>query len=193
MEFVRKNIRQELIMKTLLSLLVISFLLLIGACQSGTVIDENTGNANPNPVMLLQTPITVDSITQTPAPDSVNGNEGILMPNSTTTSDAKAQRMAQIAKESLAQEFKVRTDQIQIKAIKAVVWSDSSLGCPQIGITYTQVLTSGFLVRLEAQEQQYLYHTDENWTVILCAGNVLPEFPVTPDDIQDGLPWMPIP
>ena len=39
-------------------------------------------------------------------------------------------------------------------------WSDASLGRPQPGMMYAQVITPGYLVVLEADGQQYTYHTD---------------------------------
>jgi hypothetical protein len=51
-----------------------------------------------------------------------------------------------------------------------VDWSDTSLGCPEPGMMYAQVITPGFLVMIEAEGQQYEYHTDESRFVVLCEG-----------------------
>jgi hypothetical protein len=47
-------------------------------------------------------------------------------------------------------------------------WSDSSLGCPQPGQFYAQVITPGFLIVVEAAGQRYEYHTDAGRRVELC-------------------------
>jgi hypothetical protein len=47
-------------------------------------------------------------------------------------------------------------------------WSDTSLGCPQEGFMYAQVITPGYLIVLEAQGQTYEYHTDTQANVVLC-------------------------
>jgi hypothetical protein len=57
---------------------------------------------------------------------------------------------------------------------------------------YAQTLTPGFLITLEAGGQQYFFHTDEKSTVVLCIEDNLPDFPLTPGQIQDGKPWMPV-
>ena len=57
---------------------------------------------------------------------------------------------------------------------------------------YAQVLTPGFLILLEVDGQQYIYHTDEVETVVLCKESDLPMFPVTPGEIDDGQPWIPV-
>lgn len=59
-------------------------------------------------------------------------------------------------------------DEIQLASMEAVEWSDASLGCPQEGYMYAQVITPGFLIILEAQGQQYEYHTDRAGNVVLC-------------------------
>ncbi len=41
---------------------------------------------------------------------------------------------------------------------RSVAWSDGSLGCPQPGVMYTQVLVDGFRVILEVNGVQYDYH-----------------------------------
>jgi hypothetical protein len=47
-------------------------------------------------------------------------------------------------------------------------WSDASLGCPQEGMMYAQVITPGYLIVLEAQGQTFEYHTDQGTNVVLC-------------------------
>jgi len=50
---------------------------------------------------------------------------------------------------------------IHLASIEATNWNDSSLGCPQEGFMYAQVITPGYLIMLEAQGQQYEYHADQ--------------------------------
>lgn len=58
--------------------------------------------------------------------------------------------------------------QIRLVSMEAMEWSDTSLGCPQEGFMYAQVVTPGYLIVLEAQSQQYEYHTDQAINVVLC-------------------------
>ncbi len=58
--------------------------------------------------------------------------------------------------------------EISLVSLEAVDWSDASLGCPQEGYMYAQVITPGFLMSLSAQGQQYEYHTDLAGNVVLC-------------------------
>ena len=68
----------------------------------------------------------------------------------------------------LAQQRGVSPDEIRLGSMEAVEWSDASLGCPQEGYMYAQVITPGFLIILEAQGEQFEYHTDQAGNVVLC-------------------------
>jgi hypothetical protein len=68
----------------------------------------------------------------------------------------------------LSEQTGLPPDQIQLVSMETVEWSDASLGCPQEGYMYAQVITPGFLIILEAQGQQYEYHTDRASNVVLC-------------------------
>lgn len=59
-------------------------------------------------------------------------------------------------------------DQINVDSVTAMEWSDASLGCPQEGMMYAQVITPGYLIMLSAQGQTYEYHTDQKTNVIQC-------------------------
>ena len=84
-------------------------------------------------------------------------------------------------------------DLIHVLSTKPAVWPDNSLGCPSPGEVYTQQMVTGYQVWLEANDQIYIYHTDNQDSIILCEEKEqLPSFPVTPGEIDDGQPWMPV-
>ena len=68
----------------------------------------------------------------------------------------------------LAKQTSLPADQITLVSIEATDWSDASLGCPQEGMMYAQVITPGYLIVLAAQGQQYEYHTDQAANVVWC-------------------------
>jgi hypothetical protein len=102
------------------------------------------------------------------------------------------QRLIEKAKDDLAKRLSITVAEISVVEAGEVVWPDASLGCPKMGVMYAQTLTPGFLITLEAGGQQYFFHTDEKSTVVLCIEDNLPDFPLTPGQIQDGKPWMPV-
>jgi hypothetical protein len=80
----------------------------------------------------------------------------------------EAERVVQLAREDLAQRLGLAPDAMRLVSVEAVDWSDASLGCPQPGMMYAQVITPGFRVVLEANGEEYDYHTDRDHSVVLC-------------------------
>jgi len=106
---------------------------------------------------------------------------------------AGAETVVRLATEDLAERLDLAPEAIQLVSVEAVEWSDASLGCPQPGMMYAQVITPGFRVVLEVEKQEYEYHTDTGRFIVLCGEDgrpVFPQIPVDPDEIQDGKPWM---
>src|SRR5690606_36056590 len=60
-------------------------------------------------------------------------------------------------------------DQVVAVADEEVTWSDSSLGCPQSGMMYAQVLTPGFRTVLEVDGVRYRYHAAAEGPPFRCA------------------------
>ena len=179
-------------MKTLFGLVIGSGLLLMAGCRSAAISTANP-TSDPSESVAQITATLIADIAQTPSPESVTENKGLAVPVQTVTPDANAQRLAQLAKEGLAGDLQLSTEAIQVSAVAAVVWPDASLGCPQPDTAYAQEVTPGFIIVLEAAGKEYRYHTNGSTTVILCQDGGWPEFLVTPGDIQDGRPWMPVP
>jgi len=81
------------------------------------------------------------------------------------------QKMVMHAKEDLAGRLSLeadKVDQIDLIEIKAVVWPDSSLGCPQPGMVYTQVQQDGLRIRLRVGKRIYSYHSGGSRLPFLC-------------------------
>jgi len=72
------------------------------------------------------------------------------------------------AKMDLAQRLAVSATEINLVEAQSVTWPDSSLGCPQEGMMYTQVLTPGFLILLEHDSNIYEYHAGSRDSVTTC-------------------------
>jgi hypothetical protein len=100
---------------------------------------------------------------------------------------AEADRVVQLAKEDLAQRLGIARESIQLVSMEAEEWPDASLGCPQPGETYAQVITPGLRVRLVAQEQVYEYHTDAGQFAVLCQEEPMPNEQISPANIEPGL------
>jgi hypothetical protein len=81
---------------------------------------------------------------------------------------AEAKEAVRLARENLAQKLGLAPGAIRLISVEAVEWRDTSLGCPQPGMMYAQVITPGFRAVLEAEGKRYDYHTDAGRFVVLC-------------------------
>jgi len=122
--------------------------------------------------------------TMTPAP----------IPEPTGTAPpGEAEAAIRLARQDLAQSLDLATEAVRLISVEVVEWPDASLGCPQPGIMYAQVVTPGFRVVLEVGGQTYEYHTDAGRFVVLCGADGLlfdpiPLMPVAPHGTQPRKP-----
>ena len=58
--------------------------------------------------------------------------------------------------------------EVHILRLEAREWSDASLGCPQPGREYAQVVTPGYLIIAAPAGRDFEYHTDTRHTIVLC-------------------------
>jgi hypothetical protein len=98
-----------------------------------------------------------------------------------STLDPVLQTLLDQAIADLTQRLAITADQIVLVEARSVTWPDSSLGCPQEGMAYTQVLTPGYLIRLQAGDQEFEYHASSGTTVVYCE-NPLPPVEGTPEN-----------
>ena len=69
----------------------------------------------------------------------------------------------------LATELDIPSEQVTVLYFEAVEWPDASLGCPQPGMVYAQVITPGYRFLLEAAWKEYEVHTDDTGkSVVIC-------------------------
>ncbi len=73
----------------------------------------------------------------------------------------------------LATELNVPPDRVLVLSIEPVNWPDASLGCPQPGMMYAQVISPGYRIVLEAGGEQYDLHTDQTGQkAIICGSDI---------------------
>jgi hypothetical protein len=68
----------------------------------------------------------------------------------------------------LARRTGVDPADIAVVSAEEVTWRDGSLGCPEPGMMYPQVLTNGSRVVLEADGRRYEYHAGGRRSAFLC-------------------------
>jgi hypothetical protein len=68
----------------------------------------------------------------------------------------------------VAAEAAVAIDQVEIERAEAVTWRDGSLGCPEPGVMYIQVLIDGYWVVLRVGDQTYDFRVGSQGDFRLC-------------------------
>lgn len=92
-----------------------------------------------------------------------------------------AEAMAALVEETAAL-AQATVGDVNIVRAEAVTWRDGSLGCPEEGMTYIQVLVDGYWVVLEAGGQTYDWRIGEGGLPRLCPeGQGEPPFEGLPD------------
>ncbi len=72
---------------------------------------------------------------------------------------ATVDRLVARAIADLAETLEISEDEITLVETEATDWPDASVGCPEDGMMYAQVITPGYHIVLEANGQEYEYHT----------------------------------
>jgi hypothetical protein len=140
---------------------------------------EPTSTASP-PAGLTPAPVPMTRIPNgpTPSPASPNvpaaDNTAVVPPPPTDQTVAGAAISPQqlpavtLVKADLAKRTNQPSSAIAVTSVSAAVWPDSSLGCPQPGFMYSQIVTPGYRIVLSAGGQTYEYHTGRGTSLTLC-------------------------
>lgn len=91
-----------------------------------------------------------------------------MTPISPSDLPANLQDVVHQAISELAEELNVPSDEILLISAQSVVWSDSSLGCPQPDMNYLMVLTEGYRVVLAVDDEPHYYHANQRGYGIFC-------------------------
>lgn len=59
-------------------------------------------------------------------------------------------------------------EEIKIVLVEQVTWPDTSLGCPEPGKFYAQVLVPGYRIVVEVRGRKFEVHTDLSGRVVIC-------------------------
>lgn len=153
--------------------------LLLAACGGDD--DSKSNDSAPDDTPAESAPEETDARESTAAPDeSVPATEPLLAPTTTTDKEDPAmpgepgvstalyeagdvdtglQPFIDQAVPDLADRLGVEEGDVAVHAAVIVVWSDSSLGCPEPDMAYAQVPADGSVIELEHGGLYYRYHT----------------------------------
>jgi hypothetical protein len=163
--------------------LVLACIMTACAQTSKPVLTPTSPSATP-----AQKPQPSVKPTMLPNPEQEITQENIPTPSG--PEDTLDDKLVTQAKEDLASRLSLDLDQISLVEAKSVLWRDASLGCPQPGMVYAQVITPGYRITLEAKGQRYEYHADTSRYVFMCETKETPiePIPLMPVAPHDKLP-----
>ena len=141
-------------------------------------------------------PQTLPTITPTPTPPVGEGISPLPRPDDSplpfpaerdesgpVSVPAQAEAAVAWAVADMAERLGISEDEIEVVLLESVQWRDSSLGCPEPGMVYAQVITPGYRFVLGGGGEQFEYHSAKgSERAIFCPnGNIAPR---DPDEVQ---------
>jgi hypothetical protein len=130
---------------------VLFMLLLAAGCAPPAALPTPT-DMTPAPSAATPSPTPADAIVgQPPAP-----------------TDAALQLAGAAAVQVAASTLGLGQAEITVTAIEEMEWPDASLGCPQPGYAYAQVITPGYRATVQAGGQSYDVHMDSQGYGLIC-------------------------
>ena len=89
------------------------------------------------------------------------------------TGEVPAELLDSIFKD-LSERVGTAFEHISVIQAQEIVWNDGSLGCPQPGMFYTQVLVNGYWVILEIDGKKFDYRATDKGYFFLCEDGISP-------------------
>ena len=84
----------------------------------------------------------------------------------------------------LSERLEVDLEEIEVKSVEAAEFSDASLGVPEPGKTYAQVITPGYIIQLEIEGKTYRYHASQS-RVVFVPEEGTPTAPAPTSTVED--------
>ena len=145
---------------------------LLTACASGV-----------SPTATQSAPLTpTATASATTTPPAQGTTPGAIASPGTPGTPSAWPPVARLAVAALASEARIPASDIRVVRADPHEWPDTSLGCPEPGRVYLDVITPGYVIVLQAQGRQYEYHTDRSQMVVHCASNQSSATPGTPGE-----------
>ncbi len=153
-------------------LVVLMSALLVACGQPATM--PATPTRSPLPTR-VESPIGTPTTFSSPVSGPTQSDRGTPKPSPLTSPTlptqsrpADADAAVRAATNDLASRLKIAPENVQVVSVEATDWSDTSLGCPQPGMFYAQVITLGYRIVLSAEGNQVEYHADTKGRVVTC-------------------------
>ncbi|NOY62556.1 MAG: hypothetical protein GXP10_05260 [Gammaproteobacteria bacterium] len=153
--------------------------------QPEELLMNETPEADPTPTddgsKQVSEPVIVDLSAVTPVPM----NSTPVVQPAPGSPNPSLDEFVPIAMADLSNRLNIAVDEIEFLSIKEVTWRDGSLGCPEAGMAYLQVLSSGQQMILRVNGQDYYYHSGKSGVFNYCGD---PQPPIENMEINPNQP-----
>jgi hypothetical protein len=78
---------------------------------------------------------------------------------------AEQERAIDVAKNKIAKDLKIQTEELQVVSIEPHTWPNSGLGCAAPGSMAAQVITPGYIIKFNAASKKYIVHATDTYAV----------------------------
>jgi hypothetical protein len=125
---------------------------MLPACTSGQSNAEKPAPDHEAQQRMTADDLELHSIPKATRDMDTDATAGVVTPG------PAMQKLIDVARRDLASKLNIPETEIETLSAEYVTWRDSSLGCPEAGVEYMQVLTDGSRIRLRANHRSYHYH-----------------------------------
>jgi hypothetical protein len=146
--------------------------IVIGTPETEPTPTEDDNKQVSEPVVVDLGAITPEPIGGEPIVQPAPGNPGVKAPVIQAMTDLSAR-------------LGVTMEDVQLVSLLEVTWRDGSLGCPEGGMNYIQVLTPGEQLILRVAGEDYYYHSGKGNVFAFCGD---PQPPVENMQINPNQP-----
>ncbi len=135
--------------------------------MASACVEPQTSNSNTTP-MAEKNASKGEELEVVSIPEVAGEANVTTKPGEPISLGPEMRRLVDLAKKDLAARLSVSGQEIEMLQAEFVTWRDSSVGCPQSGYQYMQVLTNGSRITLSANKQTFYYHSGGNRPPFLC-------------------------
>jgi hypothetical protein len=141
----------------LIGMLLTGLVLMLTACEPARVLG----------LMPTLTATATATAAQTPQPQVLPPTKSPPQVVETPTAGL-TEKFVDLTQRDLAERLKLAVDEVTLVEAVAMTWPDAALGCPSPGKVYAQGRVPGFKITLQANAEEFVYHTDHTGQIILC-------------------------
>ncbi len=154
-------------MRLTLVVIAIALAAALAGCTDGAVVSVPTLTLIP-PTTTPTPTLAAPTVTRQPltSPQDLAATRAVPTPTqaedeaSLLDIDPVAAELAALAQRLLAEQLDLPVRRVRLVHVQAVIWPDTSLGCPQLDQIYAQMLVNGYRIVVEAAGEQVIFHTD---------------------------------